>query len=127
VRHDFCQEYMRRTLASIGVADAREIAEPMFAARFEPSEEHLAHLDTDSLNFHKQVAESSIISFQNDAISRTTDIQTLALYRGSGNWRTFDYLAAMQQPLLNVSARLLGLFQKENDCLAAEQRKRAAQ
>lgn len=127
VRHDFCQEYMRRTLASIGVADAREIAEPMFASRFEPSEEHLAHLDTDSLNFHKQVAESSVISFQNDTISRTTDIQTLALYRGSGNSRSFDYLAAMQEPLLNVSARLLGLFQKENDCLAAEQRKRAAQ
>jgi hypothetical protein len=127
VRHDFCEEYMRQTLASIGIADAGEIAEPVFAARFELSEEQLVRLDTDSLNFLKQDVESSIISFQNDVISRRADIQTWGLYRGSGNSRTFDYLTAMQQPLLDVSHQLLGLFQKENDCLAAEQRKRAAQ
>lgn len=127
VRHDFCGEYMRRTLASIGIADAGEIADPVFGARFEPSEEQIARLDTDSLNFLKQDAESSIISFQNDVISRKADIQIWARHRGSGNSRTFDYLAAMQQPLLDISEQLLVLSQKENDCLAAEQHKRAAQ
>lgn len=127
VQHDFCGEYMRRTLASIDIADAGEISEPAFAARFKPIEEQLARLDTDSLNFLRQAIESSIISFQNDVISRKADIQTWGRYRSSGNSRTFDYLTAMQRPLLDVSAQLLGLFQMENDCLAAEQRKRAAQ
>jgi hypothetical protein len=127
VRHDFREEYMRRTLASIDIADPSEIVEPAFVARFEPSEEQLARLDTDSLNFLKQDTESSMISFQNDIVSRKADIETWRRYRGGGNSRTFDYLAAMQQPLLDLSAQLLELFHKQNDCLAAEQRKRAAQ
>ncbi|WP_441238922.1 hypothetical protein [Bradyrhizobium sp. 930_D9_N1_4] len=127
VRHDFCGEYMRRRLASIDIADASEIAEAAFVARFEPNEDQLARLDTDSLNFLKQDSESSIISFQNDVMSRKADIQTWARYRGRGNSLTFDYLTALQQPLLDVSEQLLGLFRKDNDCLAAEQRKRAAQ
>jgi hypothetical protein len=127
VRHDFRGEYMRRTLASMDIADAGEIAEAAFVARFEPSEEQLARLDADSLNFLKQDVESSIISFRNDVTSRKADILTWERCRGNGNSRTFDYLTAMQQTLLDIGERLLVLFQKENDYLAAEQRKRAAQ
>ena len=124
VRHDFSTEYTRRTLISVGLKEPGEILTAEFAARFEPPEDQLKNLNKDTLEFLLEERKSAIVSFQNDIASRKTDIQTWDRHRSSWNSRTFDYLTAMQRPLLAVSEQLLKLFQTELGALTAEQHRR---